>query len=406
LTELLHTLDDEPDTPSTVDIRRAIASAKRTRRFRRALAGGGAAVVTAAASVAGFILIDPAERPAPISAATGAPAAPAKASDVPEPAITSCTLSRLPVPGKEPMALVTGADPTGEWIVGRTYPKSGGYQAVIWHDGEVEKVMLPGDLEESLRDVNRNGVAVGWSYDESGPVPYAYADGKITKLAETGSAQAVNDAGRIVGGIGELGRERGVVWERIGAAPVELPAPDGATSVQARDVDADGTVVGSLDLEIPYYWAPDGTHGRLPMPEIDGRPAAVAQAFHVRNGWATGMAAAASLKGPKGADGAAGDRERTYAARWNLRTGEVEITGGLRYPADEVNAYGWQVGTDAEGYAVLVTNAGPVRLPDLGKHREDGTATIANSVSDDGRIIAGQSDDRTGTIQAVLWRCE
>ena len=54
---------------------------------------------------------------------------------------------------------------------------------------------------------------------------------------------------------------------------------------------------------------------------------------------------------------------------------------------------------------MLVTDKGTVRLPDLGRHRADGTATIAGTLSDDGRLIAGQSDDENGTIQAVLWRC-
>jgi hypothetical protein len=44
-------------------------------------------------------------------------------------------------------------------------------------------------------------------------------------------------------------------------------------------------------------------------------------------------------------------------------------------------------------------------LPDLASHQPDGLSTIATTLSDDGRTIAGQSDDATGTIQAVVWRC-
>ncbi|MBB2946752.1 putative membrane protein [Actinoplanes lutulentus] len=293
------------------------------------------------------------------------------------------------------MALVSGGDPTGSWIVGRTYPKSGGYQAVLWHEGTVAKVMLPGDLEESLQDVNASGTVVGWSYDASGPVPYAYRDGTVTRLASSGSALAINEAGRIAG---DDGKGHPVVWASAGAKPVRLGVPAGTTDAQARDIDLDGTIVGSLGLEIPYVWMPDGTHRELPMPEIDGKPAAIAQAFDIRNGWVTGMASTTSLKGSRGT-------APVIAVRWNLRTGVTEVTDGLQYPADAVNAYGWQIGTDRKGYAVVLAGDDVVRLPDLASHRADGTATIASSISDDGRVIAGQSDDAGGTIQAVMWRC-
>ncbi|WP_433831440.1 hypothetical protein ACQP2E_13525 [Actinoplanes sp. CA-015351] len=392
MTDLLRTLDDEPDTPSTVDIRRAIAAARRKRALRRGVLGASAAALTVLASAAGFVITKPSAvvPPAVIATSVPAPSAPASA-----PRLASCVLSRLPVPGKEPMALVSGGDPTGEWIVGRTYPKSGGYQAVIWHDGTVTAVMLPGDLEESLQDVNPSGTAVGWSYDASGPVPYAYRDGKVTRLAATGSALAVNEAGRIAG---DDGKGHPVVWESVGSPPVRLGVPAGTADAQARDIDLDGTVVGSLGLEIPYVWMPDGTHRELPMPEIDGKPAAIAQAFDIRNGWVTGMASTKSLKGSRGT-------APVIAVRWNLRTGVTEVVDGLQYPADAVNAYGWQIGTDRKGYAVVLTGDDVVRLPDLASHRQDGTATIASTVSDDGSIIAGQSDDAGGTIQAVTWRC-
>ncbi|MEU4560999.1 hypothetical protein AB0F72_21680 [Actinoplanes sp. NPDC023936] len=391
MTELLRSLDDEPDTPSTVDVRRAIATARRTRRVRRGVTGAGAAVVTVAASLAGFTLTRPTAAPPPPVLATSAP----QPSVAAAPTVTRCAISRLPVPDKAPMALVTAADPTGAWIAGRIYPKSGGYQAVLWHDGTVAKVMLPGDLEEALRDVNSSGTAVGWSYTEDGPVPYAYRNGEITKLAASGSALGINDAGRIVGDDDE---GNAVVWESVGAKPSRLPAPSSAKTVQARAIDLDGTVVGSLDLSIPYIWLPDGTHRRMPMPEIDGKPAAIAQAFDIRNGWVTGMASTKSFKDSRGS-------APVHAVRWNLRTGESELVGELQYPADAVNAYGWQVGNDRKGYPVLITGEKPIRLPGLAKHRADGTATIASTLSDDGRIIAGQSDDTTNTIQAVMWRC-
>jgi hypothetical protein len=62
-------------------------------------------------------------------------------------------------------------------------------------------------------------------------------------------------------------------------------------------------------------------------------------------------------------------------------------------------------------YAICLPDgwSGPVpeaRIrPDLATHEPNGLSTIPSAVSDDGRTIAGQSDDPTGTIQAVVWRC-
>jgi hypothetical protein len=58
------------------------------------------------------------------------------------------------------------------------------------------------------------------------------------------------------------------------------------------------------------------------------------------------------------------------------------------------------------GRTVLVTGTTTVLLPDLAPHPTDGLSTIATTVSDDGRTIAGQSDDATGAIQAVVWHCQ
>jgi uncharacterized membrane protein len=300
------------------------------------------------------------------------------------------------------MALVSGADPAGRYQVGRSYP-AGGYQAVVWHDGKATNALLPGDIEESLRDVNATGTAVGWSYagsgDSSFSVPYAYRNGKAYKLAGTnrGSALAVNNAGAIVG---DDDNGTALVWPSETARPIGLPVPAGTSKATANDIDEDGTVVGSIDLTKPYVWFADGTHRLLPMPDLNGKPAVIAQAFNIRNGWVTGMASAASAKDSSGKSGG-----RAWAVRWNLRTGEMRATDQLQYPANGVNAQGWQIGTDKKGYAVLVTDAGTVRLPDLATHGADGTSTIPNAVSDDGRTISGQSDDASGTIKPVLWRC-
>jgi hypothetical protein len=69
------------------------------------------------------------------------------------------------------------------------------------------------------------------------------------------------------------------------------------------------------------------------------------------------------------------------------------------------NVHGWQVGTDQQGRAILVTPAGVVVLPDLARHEAGVLKNIATTVSDDGRTIAGQADDSGDVLRAVVWRC-
>ncbi|GLY93106.1 hypothetical protein [Actinoplanes sp. NBRC 103695] len=406
--DLLRSLDDEPDTPSTIDIRKAMSSGRR-RRARRQAGYAGAAALTAIAVTGTSVAINLSASPGPVAqpAASGAPRASAGATTPVTPAEQAqavrapekCTIRKLKAPGGAPMALASGADPTGRYVVGRTYPKAGGYQAVIWDDGKGREIMLPGDMEESLRDVNTSGDAVGWSYvgddkNGSGPKPYAYQDGKVVKMRAKGYAQpvAINDAGTIVGAEPD---GSGLVWRSATAEPVRLPVPAGTREAQPRDIAEDGTVAGSLDSERAVVWGPDGQMRELPKPTIDGRPAVSTQAFDIRGDWVTGMASPER-------DAAAGP---VYAVRWRLSTGTAEVVAELRDPADKVNAQGWLVGIDPKGYAVLVTGKDTVRLPDLGKHRPDGTATTVSTLSDDGTLIAGHSDDKDGVIQAVVWRC-
>jgi len=403
----LRSLDEEPPTPSSVDVRRAIADGRR-RRARRGAGYAGAATLTVfavvGASVAAGGLFTDAR---PNAGASGSPKASYTIPGIagwtapPATAPSSCALERLPVPDNAPMALTAGADPAGRYIVGRTYPKAGGYQAVIWHDGNVTKVMLPGDLEEQLQDVNSTGTAVGWSYQDTGPVPYVYRDGRVSQLpgVKHGSALAINDAGAIVG---DDSAGAALLWPSATAEPIRLPLPAGASAATANDIDEDGTVVGSIDRKRPYVWFADGTHRELPMPTLDGKPAVSARVFTIRNGWATGVASTSTdrEKGdPTGKGAPAGP------IRWNVRTGEVRVFDQLGIQASTANALGWPIGTDKQGRAVLVTDTATVALPGLAGHQPGGLSDIPTTLSDDGRTITGQSDDANGTIQAVVWRC-
>jgi uncharacterized membrane protein len=404
----LRTLDAEPPTPSRVDVERAVAEGRR-RRARRGVGYAGAAALTAvvvvgASVAAGGLFTDTRPDAEPDAGSTGVASAPPAYTipgvpgwtAPPATAPTSCTLDRLPVPDDVPMALTSGADPTGRWIVGRSYPKAGGYQAVIWHDGTPTKVAMPGDLEENLQDVNSTGTAVGWSYEESGPVPYVYRDGEVSRLpgGEGGQALAINDAGAITGDSGDAP----VVWPSATGEPIPLPLPEGVTTGTATAIDEDGTVVGNINDERPYVWFADGTHRELPLPIVNGEQTLSGRVFSVRNGWATGLANTDAGNGARGAEGT------PNAVRWNVRTGETRVFDELDVRASTANAQGWQIGSDEQGDAVLMTDTGKVVLPDLGPHGP--LSVIPSTLSDDGRVISGQADDPTGIIRAVVWRCE
>lgn len=421
----LRALDEEPPTPSRVDVERAIADGRR-RRTRRGVGYAGAATLTVAAVVGASMVVgglSTDDRPnadatdtTDTTAAAGTPKAaytiPGIADWQPPAATppTTCTLEQLPVPDNEPMALTSGADPSGRYIVGRTYPEGGGYRSVIWQDGQATAVDLPGDVEELLVDVNSAGTAVGWSYPddastESDPIPYVYSGGQVTPLpgVPTGNAEAINDAGAIAG----TAEDVPLVWPSATAEPIRLPLPDGAKKAKVMGLDEDGTVVGVVGDATPYVWLADGTHHALPMPDLGGEPADSGMVFTVRNGWAIGWVSTEDSPNASGISPAAGDGDQPRAVRWNIGTGEVSVHDDtLNGPVAGVNAHGWMVGVSKERRAVLVTDAGTVALPELAPHDPGLLTNIPSWVSDDGSLITGQSDDATDTIQPVVWRCE
>lgn len=344
---------------------------------RRGVGYGGAAALTAAALASGLFTDVRAE------------AAPADRAAEP----TQCVLEVLPIPNGDPMALTSGVDPTGRYIVGRTYPQGGGYRAVIWKDGLPTAVDLPADEEESLADVNSEGTAVGWSYqDLENAIPYVYSGGQVSALpgVKYGHATEINDAGVI---LGEDAEGAPLVWPSATDEPTLLPLPEGTRFATANGLDEDGTVVGNLDFEQPYVWFADGTHREIPLPVIDGVQAESGLVGDVRNGWVVGWAARPDGPGSVG-------------FRWNLRTGESRMFDEFPAGADAVTGQGWQVGLAQEFRALYVTDTGAIKLPALFDHPVGGLTNLPDAVSDDGSLVTGQSEDEAGVIKPVVWRCE
>jgi len=280
------------------------------------------------------------------------------------------------------MALAFAGDPSGHYLVGRTYGfVSGGLDMVpaLWRDGKLTTVPMEGG-DPTLWAVNSASVAVGSSFlDDTTRAAWLYHDGTLTRL-RGGDAEprAINTAGVIVG----QDNSYPVVWRSARAEPEPLSTSPG----EAYGIDEDGTIVGTLDSDGPVVWYPDGSMHPLAMPA----GISAAKAFNLQSGWAVGHGETGS---------------GTVGLRWNLRTGEAVTFPAMDF-ANAVSQAGWVVGVDAEGYAVYASDAGTVRLPPL-TPPEYSMENLANAISDDGRTIGGQAviDDKDRTIVAVWWSC-
>ncbi|AEV81552.1 hypothetical protein ACWT_0539 [Actinoplanes sp. SE50] len=389
--DLLRSIDTEPRATSTVDVGRAISTARR-RRSRQRTTYAGVAALAAVVLTGGVLTWRP-------STPTAADSTPGSAAPVGVKPPTRCTVRQLPIPDGAPAALVAGADRTGRYLVGRSYPKENEWQPVIWQDGAASTVPIPGTFEKQLADVNASGVAVGWGFSsKTTSLPYVFGNGQVTRLPGVtgGQALAINDRGAIVGDDGS----RPVLWRSATAQPTRLPVPPGTTHAQATDIDQDGTVVGTIDDRIPYVWLPDGTHHPLSLPDLDGEPVE-GRAFHISGGWVSGVV---NTRGA--AAGLAAERGEIRVVRWNLRTGAATPVTAFDKRADAINAQGWQTGIAAGGGgAVLVADGTTLPLSGLAPAGDDRLAVIANAVSYDGRTVAGQADDAAGRIQPVVWTC-
>jgi hypothetical protein len=348
----------------------------------------------------------------------------------------------LPLPGEPYQSLVTGGDPTGRFLLGRSYSwASAGEsniiagtrtEAVIWDDGEPAVVEIPGS-DGTLVDINSTGVAVGTSFQgDVGPqTGWVYRDGQLSALAGGGvdalSGLSINEQSVIAGAVPRPepgdGEDRVVpaVWWSPAAEPVELSVPGPTWSVTALDVDADGTVVGSgYDLaerpdapDYTFVWRPDGTRQRLPPPTVDGVTATGWRAGAIRDGLVTGQAQL-PLESGTGFE--------LVLIRYDLRAGEFSdpFEAAPFYPL-AWSPQGWSVGSDPDGLW-LAGPAGelvrmPDRLPGVGA-AEPGSdfGPQIVSVSDDGRVVGGQLySGRTiegdggfpmTVDDAAIWRCE
>jgi hypothetical protein len=380
--DLFQLLDDEPPTPSAVDIRGAITTGRRRRTIRRVGFAGATATALAVAAVVTISgnLFTP--RPAPTDAAD--PGRPP----------TSCAVQDLT---GEPSSIVTGSDPAGRYLVGRTDPVA---EAVLWRDGRGSVVDLPGAGTAALTGVNRSGTAVGWRFAKDGqvePVPFMYRDGTAKPLPGAGKGMplAINDAGTIVGMAGGSA----VRWSSATSEAVRLEVPSRTAQGSANDIDEDGTIVGDVDWKA-FAWLPDGTRFALPLPDIDGEKTSASMVFSIRNGWAVG---AAQITEHTPVGGTPVVALKSVGVRWNVHTGEMRLFDQAQFEPAAVSADGWLVGMANGRGPVLVTDSTTVDLP-----LPSGATAAADAgfaISDDGRTVTGAIVDASAARRSVVWRC-
>ena len=373
----------------------AIVEGKRRRRNRRvtgAVTIGLLTVVTVAAGPAlGYLrggepAVDlPAGQPtAAVTPSSRTPSAVAAPIVAP---ISRCTVVRLPT-GKYKEAITTGGDPSGHFLLGRSYPKDGSDRPMlIWRDGKlVYETPLPG-ADATLTDINSSGVAVGYTYVPM--EPYVVQDGRATLLpgVSTGQAFAINELGVVVGTRQRNGRSVPVRWPSVAAAAVDLPLPASAREGEASGIFDDGTVVGVVTgkdgSQEGWLWLPDGSSRRMRTPKAAGE-------FQVRaahNGWVVGVT---------------GDDHYRYRVDGDRFE---KLPAKIQYP-DAVSASGWVAASTTQNAGLVWTGKNTVALPVPADFQpKPAPFTSVVSISDDGRVVGGHTAEYDGDNTAVMWRC-
>jgi hypothetical protein len=227
-----------------------------------------------------------------------------------------------------------------------------------------------------------------------------YRDGTLTALkGERAAAVAVDGAGVIVGRVGQ----RPARWASPAGDPVLLPLPPGATTGSAVAVAADGTIAGHVSdkdglVLTAYLWRPDGSHGPVDLPVVDGKRALWFEPQSVRGGWVYG---ALVVQGDRvtARTGPSGEPVPIEPAIHAFRQipFRIEVTTGrsqaLPQPADR------SLGALYVGDRVVTLPPDPTAA--------EGSDYHVSAVGDDGRTAAGESSASSGPpIRPVAWRCD
>lgn len=398
---LLRPLAIEPPAAIRIDVTEAMRLGRRARRTRLwSIFSGLTAAIVAVAAGSAFALSAPATKPKPNLPVD--PTIPA-----------ACTATRLPTGGAAPAA-VTGGDPSGTYLVGTTNPDSQKSKAVlVWRDGKLVASVAQTGRSAVMSDINASGVAVGTN-TESPFLAYLYRNGKVSRLAGTGSADAINDSGMIAG-TRQVGYQQiPERWASPGAQPQVMKLPPGTLGGKAMDIAEDGTVAVTLStktyIQQAYLWFPDGTTRAIAAPKVGKGQTTRFWSAYFRFGWLYGDVAtfdpATASSGPSSVDGLSpGDPDAPRAYSFNTTAYRYHVASGTWQKLPEGRSLHLTM-----PFVTLESYIGRqiFTFPEPGNKRDDDDFTIA-TVSEDGRTAGGRSlsnrADPSHQDEPFIWRC-
>lgn len=406
----LRTITEVRTRPPLVDIDRAMSTGRRRRRQRRTR-GAVAVLATIMAVAVGIPLL---LRATPHAANPATP--PSRA--------VACTEAILPLPAGAPKAVPGAIDDTGRYVVGEltdfgnfTLPHPTG---VLWHDGRIAATFTVSGHSQFIADVSATGAVVGvvdFNYpDMQG---WVYVDGHVSRLDGVHTtANAINDAGVIVGDVDEHGvRWNGqpVVWRSPTAPLTRLALPGAGWVGTAIDIAADGTIVGDgrapgAKHNVGLVWSPAGKVSVISAPP--GLPTAT-------DVWPlsiSGHTVVLRIFGPTPTGG------NEVAATYGTATGWFTVYPyGITPPPspnppnvigpDDVMftmgaANGWFVGERLTMDALYLPSGETLTFPSAFTHVHlDLLGPRMGAMSSDGHTLAGVDPDDHGRRSPAIWTC-
>lgn len=383
--------------PGNIDAASVLVAGRRSEKHHRltvALTVGGLTAIVLVGAVGAVTFARNDDRAAPAAVASHAVPATASATATPTSSDTAaCTVQTLSAPAGADSALADTADPTGRLVVGDSTVGDNQGPSVLWTNGAPTLLNEPKSLVDDgvqVKGVNSRGdvaLVVGASHIAS----WLYRGGKYTKLPKVAGytdalATAIGPNGDVVGWTNNAASTGGpaVLWPADQPGTVRKLATPHGQPAMAMTIDAAGTVGGSLgDGDAPYVWNASG-HGhtlKVPTGYHHGR------VFGVNGDWAVGWVGV-------------GSGGQVVAARWNLRTGKVNVFSD----SDEgmsVATNGDFVGGDGSYSDGYLYHNGAFKLLPLPVMASRAGAQF---ITPDGKTVVGSVTQGQEMIPAI-WHC-
>lgn len=383
--------------PSNIDAASVLDAGRRSAQRHRlavALTAGGLTAIVLVGAAGAVTFARNNDRATP--AAVASHALPATTSTMATPTSSdtaACTVATLSAPAGTGSADAVTADPTARLVVGDTTVGDNQGPTALWTNGVPMLLNEPKsllDLGVRVRGVNSRG-DVALVVGDSQVVSWLYRDGKYTKLPKVAGypdalATAIGPNGDVVGWTNNAASTGGpaVLWPADQPGTVRKLATPHGQSAMAMTIDAAGTVGGSLgDGDAPYVWDASGHGQALKVPTGYHR----GRVFSVNGDWAVGWVGV-------------GSKGQVVAARWNLRTGKVNV-----FPDNDegisVAASGDFVGGDGSYSDGYLYQGGAFKLLPLPAKASRAAALF---ITPDGKTILGSVTQGQDMIPA-MWHC-